>query len=184
MEGRRKKMEARRKKIRNLGRGWGFKYFFRRAAADGVVPRNLTEPRDPPLESHDISQPAGPQSSDRGRGGGLDWAQLLDTPEYTGTSLSADCLHWAHHGQVRTIGPGMGPRMALTGCLPMRIVAMVRGRMGTHSLRRATVAPRNSLDRETTPWSCSCQSAMGSLRGSKQQGITRDSEGEQHGTQS
>lgn len=71
------------------------------------------------------------------------------------------------------IGPGMGPRMALTGCLSMRILAMVRGRIGTHSLRRVTVALRNSLDRETTPWSGSCQSAMGSLRGSKQQRVTR-----------
>lgn len=60
---------------------------------------------------------------------------------------------------------------------------MVRGRMGTHSLRRVTVVLRNSLDRETAPWNGSCQSAMGSLRGSKQQGITRDSEGEQHGMQ-
>lgn len=91
-------MEERRKKIRNLGRGWGFKYFFRRAAADGVICRNLTEPLDPPLEFHDISQSAGPRSSDRGRGGSFDWAQLLDTRGYMGTSLSADCLYWAHHG--------------------------------------------------------------------------------------
>lgn len=176
-------MEERKKKIRNLGRGWGFKYFFRRAAADGVVRRNLTEPLDLPLESHDISQPAGPRSSDRGRGGGLDWAQLLDTQGYTGTGLPGHCLYWAHRGQVRMIGPGMGPRMALTGCLLMRILEMVRERMGTHSLRRVTVALRNSLDREMKSWSGSCQSAMGSLRGSKQQGVTRDPEGEQHGSQ-